>query len=129
MSSFARSPGAGLSNTFLLDDAGDVSRSSTNVETLYRERRRLRVLARCLAATVFALLARIVVSGFSAATVTLAVTLALLFLVCVRLSLAVAAAAARMDVHARRVAQAPVRGATAGALLALRSRSARRRSP
>jgi hypothetical protein len=75
----------------------DASRSAALVETLRGELRRLRVLARCLAATEVALLARIAVSGFSVVAVTLVVALALLLLACVRLSLGLGAGAARID--------------------------------
>jgi hypothetical protein len=85
-------------------DAFETSRSSTRVETLRRERRRLRVLARCLITTEVAIGARIVVSGLSVATVTVGATLALLLLICVHASLALSAGMASVDapIRARR---------------------------
>jgi hypothetical protein len=79
----------------------EVSTSTARVAILDRERRRLRVLARCLAATVVALLGRIVVSGFSVLAVTLVAMFGLLLIACVRLSLAMAAAGARSDAALR----------------------------
>jgi hypothetical protein len=82
-------------------DAFETSRSSTRVETLRRERRRLRVLAGCLVTTEVALRARIVVSGLSAATVAVGATLALLLLMCVHASLALSAGMAWIDAPIR----------------------------
>jgi hypothetical protein len=79
----------------------DAPRSAILVRTLRSELRRLRVLARCLAATEVALVARIVVSGFSVVAVTLVVGLAVLLLACVRLSLVLGAGAARMETPSR----------------------------
>jgi hypothetical protein len=91
----------GASTVGRTDGSVDASRSATRVEALIRELRRLRVLARCLAATEVALVARIVVSGFSAVMVALVAALALLLLACVRLSVALSVGAAPMDATSR----------------------------